>query len=67
MKKDTFIGFKHVGAGILGYTIVLIIVGIIGQYNSTVGIAVAMGTMSAMVMLASKQAYYAGKKDSANN
>jgi len=51
MKKDTLIGFKHVGAGIVGYTIVLVIVGIIGQYNSTVGIGAAMGTI---IMLTAK-------------
>jgi len=54
------IGFKYVAVGCASFTIIIMLLGAIKAYNSTSGIAVAMGTMSGMVILASKEAYRAG-------
>lgn len=58
------IGLKYVFAGVLAFSFVMILLGVFKAYSSNAGIAIAMGTMSSMVILASKEAYRAGMKDS---
>jgi len=61
------IGFKYVACGCISLTIVLPLLAATKAYNSSSGIAVAMGIMSGMVMLASKEAYRTGRKDRDKN
>jgi len=63
MEKHTKIGFLHVAIGLACFVIVSVIVGLIGIYESSTGIAIATGVMSAMMMQACKVAYVAGKTD----
>ncbi|MCF7955912.1 MAG: hypothetical protein K9M75_08940 [Phycisphaerae bacterium] len=57
------IGFKYTAIGCASFAVIVLLLGAIKAYHSTTGIAVAMGTMSGMVILASKEAYRAGMED----
>jgi len=63
MKEYTKIGFIYVAIGLACFVIVSVIVGLIGLYESSTGIAIATGVMSAMMMQACKVAYVAGKTE----
>ena len=61
MKEYTKIGFIYVAAGIVSFTILILLIGLIGSYEDSTGIAIAMAIMSAVMMGACKKAYIAGK------
>ena len=62
LEKPTIIGFKYVGAGILAFTISVLIISRFIEYSSSYAVAVGVSVMSAMVMSAPKEAYRVGKK-----
>ena len=64
MERYNKIGFKYVGAGVIGYTVVLVIVGIVGLCETLIAGGAVTGTMAAAIMLACKESYVAGRKDS---
>ena len=64
MTTARIIGFKYVVIGLVSFAVVSLLLGAINAYNSTLGIAVAIGPMSGMVMLASKEACRAGRQES---
>lgn len=57
------IGIKYVIIGLTAFCVVTLLLGAFKAYSSTAGITVATGTMSGMVILASKEAYRAGVND----
>jgi hypothetical protein len=59
LDKPTIIGFKFVGAGLLGYIISLLIITVLIGYNDTSAMGAGIGIMSAMVIVAAKEAYKA--------
>ena len=67
MQKYETVGLKYVAIGILCFAVVLSVVGLLGWYKSPMGAGVAMAVMAVMVMGATKTAYFAGKKDSADS
>ena len=62
LEKPTIIGFKYVGAGLLAFTISVLIISRFIEYSSSCAVGVGVSVMSAMVMSASKEAYRVGKK-----
>ena len=67
MEKYNAIGFKYVAIGILCFAVILSVIGLLGWYKCPMGTAVAMFVMAGLLMLAVKVAYFAGKKESAEN
>ena len=61
MDKPTIIGFKYVGAGLLAFVICLLIITKLIGYNSSGALGAGVGIMSAMVMIAAREAYRAGR------
>lgn len=59
LDKPTIIGFKFVGEGLLGYIISLLIITVLIGYNDTTAMGAGIGIMSAMVIVAAKEAYKA--------
>ena len=60
LDRPTIIGFKYVGAGILAYTIALLIISAVFKYSSTNAISASMAVMSAMVISAAREGYKSG-------
>lgn len=58
------IGAKYVVIGLVSFAVITLLLGAVNAYNSTLGIAVAIGPMSGMVMLASKEAYRTARRES---
>ncbi len=62
LDRPTIIGFKYVGAGILAYGIVLLVISVVFKYSSTCAISASMAVMSAMVISAAREGYIIGKR-----
>jgi len=59
--KPTIIGFKYVSAGLIGFIISLLIITKLIGYDNTSAMGAGIGIMSAMVIVAAKEAYRLGR------
>jgi hypothetical protein len=61
LDKPTIIGFKYVGAGLIGFIISLLIINKLIGYDNTCAMGAGIGIMSAMVIVAAREAYHRGR------
>ncbi len=62
LDRPTIIGFKYVGAGILAYTITLLVISAVFKYSSTCAISASMAVMSGMVISAAREGFNSGTR-----
>ncbi len=62
VKTSTKIGFYHVAAGLFGFAVSVAVLGLMGVYSDTAGIAIATSAMAMAVVNAASGGYKAGRK-----